>query len=77
MKNLPAPPPRSFTVEEFSVRTKKLQLEMAKFNIGAAFFTTEPEFRYFSGFTSLLWESPSGPCFLAIPDNDKHIAVLP
>jgi Xaa-Pro dipeptidase len=77
MKNLLAPPPRSFTVEEFSVRTKKLQLEMAKVNIGAVFFTTEPEFRYFSGFKSQFWESPTRPWFLVVPAKGKPIAIVP
>ena len=76
MKNLLAPP-RSFSVIEFSERTQKLQQQMAKAGIGAVFFTTEPEFRYFSGFKSQFWESPTRPWFLVVPAKGKPIAVVP
>ena len=70
-------PPRSFTVDEFSERTQKLQQHMAKTGVGAVFFTTEPEFRYFSGFKSQFWESPTRPWFLVVPAEGKPIAVVP
>jgi Xaa-Pro aminopeptidase len=41
------------------------------------FLTIEPEFRYFSGFRSQFWESPTRPWFLVIPASGKPIAVVP
>ncbi len=40
-------------------------------------FTTEPNVRYFSGFMTQFWESPTRPWFLVIPANGKPIAVIP
>jgi Xaa-Pro aminopeptidase len=39
--------------------------------------TTEPEFRYFSGFLTQFWQSPTRPWFLVIPRQGKPIAVIP
>ena len=70
-------PPRGFDQVEFEQRTERLQALMAKQNIDALFLTTEPEFRYFSGFKSQFWESPTRPWFLVIPIIGKPIAVVP
>ncbi|NIY74850.1 aminopeptidase P family protein [Thalassospira sp. HF15] len=71
------PPARGFTNAEFEERTKRLQAFMTMENIGALFVSTEPEFRYFSGFKSQFWESPTRPWFLVIPAAGKPIAVVP
>lgn len=70
-------PSRGFETVEFKTRTDALQAHMAEQNIDVVFFTTEPEFRYFSGFRSQFWESPTRPWFLVIPVNGKPIAVVP
>jgi Xaa-Pro aminopeptidase len=70
-------PVRSFDKIEFEQRTQKLQGFMAEQHIDALFLTTEPEFRYFSGFKSQFWESPTRPWFLVIPVKGKPIAVVP
>jgi len=70
-------PPRGFDISEFEARTEKLQAHMAEQQIDAVFLTTEPEFRYFSGFKSQFWESPTRPWFLVIPSSGKPIAVVP
>nr|WP_205455452.1 Xaa-Pro peptidase family protein [Vibrio sp. LB10LO1] len=54
-----------------------MQKRMREQQIDAAFFTTEPEFRYFSGFKSQFWESPTRPWFLVVPSTGKPIAVVP
>ncbi|MEZ8693160.1 M24 family metallopeptidase [Vibrio splendidus] len=54
-----------------------MQQRLRAQNIDAAFFTTEPEFRYFSGFKSQFWESPTRPWFLVVPAVGKPIAVVP
>ncbi|MCG9579594.1 Xaa-Pro peptidase family protein [Vibrio brasiliensis] len=73
----PPPPPRGFEYAEFEQRTIELQKRLRAQNIDAAFFTTEPEFRYFSGFKSQFWESPTRPWFLVVPVSGKPIAVVP
>ncbi|MEC8852426.1 MAG: aminopeptidase P family N-terminal domain-containing protein, partial [Pseudomonadota bacterium] len=40
-------------------------------------FTTEAEFRYFSGFRTLFWQSPTRPWFLFVPVDGKPVAVIP
>lgn len=74
---LTIPPARGFETQEFEQRTQKLQKAMRAEGIGAVFFTTEPEFRYFSGFKSQFWESPTRPWFLVVPAEGKPIAVVP
>ncbi|MEZ9519159.1 M24 family metallopeptidase [Vibrio splendidus] len=71
------PPQRGFESAELEQRTVELQQRLRVQNIDAAFFTTEPEFRYFSGFKSQFWESPTRPWFLVVPAVGKPIAVVP
>ena len=54
-------PPRGFERAEFERRTERLQRAMAGRGVGAVFFSTEPEVRYFSGFHSQFWRSPTRP----------------
>jgi Xaa-Pro dipeptidase len=70
-------PVRGFERAEFEQRTATLQAGMAAQKIDAVFFTTEPEFRYFSGFKSQFWESPTRPWFLVVPAQGRPIAVVP
>lgn len=39
--------------------------------------TTEANFRYFTGFQSQFWESPTRPWFVVVPQAGKPIAVIP
>lgn len=73
----PIAPARGFSVSEFEKRTAQLQDAMVSQNIDVVFFSTEPEFRYFSGFKSQFWESPTRPWFLVVPSEGKPIAVVP
>lgn len=71
------PPSRGFERSEFEQRTQQLQQRMAEDGVDAVFFSTEPEFRYFSGFKSQFWESPTRPWFLVVPASGRPIAVVP
>ncbi|MGK0170439.1 MAG: Xaa-Pro dipeptidase [Gammaproteobacteria bacterium] len=71
------PPPRGFSERELANRTERAQRRMRAANIDALLLTTEPEFRYFSGFHSQFWESPTRPWFLVVPATGKPIAVIP
>ncbi len=68
---------RGFEISEFESRTSRAQKMMAEQKLDAIFLTTEPNVRYFSGFFSQFWESPTRPWFLIIPAKGKPIAVIP
>ncbi|SMX29242.1 Creatinase [Pelagimonas phthalicica] len=70
-------PPRGFPVEEFAARTAAAQAKMAQSGIAGLLLTTEPEVRYFSGFHTLFWQSPTRPWFLFLPASGKPIAIIP
>jgi Xaa-Pro aminopeptidase len=71
------PPPRGFDPSEFETRCDKLQREMSARDIDVVFFSTEPEVRYYSGFYTRFWESPTRPWFLVVPAHGKPVAVIP
>ena len=50
---------------------------MAERGIDALLVCTEPEVRYFSGFLTPFWQSPTRPWFLVVPCSGKPVAVIP
>ncbi len=66
-----------FEETEFQLRTEKVQKHMFENNVDAILLCTEPEVRYFTGFRSLFWQSPTRPWFVVIPKNGKPIAIIP
>ncbi len=72
-----APPPRGFPVGEYERRTARAQRLMTAAGFDALLFTTEPNVRYFSGFHTRFWESPTRPWFLVVPREGRPIAVFP
>ncbi|GAB4576567.1 MAG: Xaa-Pro peptidase family protein [Roseibium sp.] len=66
-----------FPEAEFAARTERAQRAMRAAGLDALFFTTEAEVRYFSGFRTLFWQSPTRPWFLVVPRNGKPVAVIP
>ena len=70
-------PPRGFPVSEFEMRLAKAQAQMVIEGLSAILLTTEPEVRYFSGFLTQFWQSPTRPWFLVLPSSGKPIAVIP
>lgn len=68
---------RGFHRSEFENRTVAAQKMMHEKKLDAIFLTTEPNVRYFSGFFTQFWESPTRPWFLIIPAKGKPIAVIP
>ena len=71
------PPPRGFTRAEFEGRTERAQRRMRELEIDVMLLTTEPQVRYFSGFLTQFWHSPTRPWFLLVPLEGKPIAVIP
>ena len=70
-------PPRGFPQSEFARRTETLQRAMQRERLDAVLLTTEPNVRYFSGFFTQFWESPTRPWFLVMPARGKPVAVIP
>jgi len=70
-------PERGFPQSEFEQRTARAQAMMAELKIDAMLLTTEPNVRYFSGFFTQFWLSPTRPWFLLVPLQGKPIAVIP
>lgn len=70
-------PERGFPQSEFEQRTARAQAMMAALEVDAILLTTEPNVRYFSGFFTQFWLSPTRPWFLLVPLQGKPIAVIP
>ncbi len=66
-----------FSNAEFEARTKQAQSMMDAAGLSALLLTTEPELRYFTGYLTRFWESPTRPWFLIVPLAGKPIAVIP
>jgi len=62
---------------EYERRLDLAQRAMRKHRLDALLFTTEAELRYFTGFRTLFWQSPTRPWFLVVPAEGKPIAVIP
>ena len=71
------PPVRGFEPAEFEDRLTRVQHLMEESSLDGLLLTTEPDVRYFSGFLTRFWESPTRPWFLFVPDKGKPIAVIP
>jgi len=71
------PPERGFPTDEFRTRVRNAQARMERAGLAALLLTTEPDLRYFSGFLTRFWESPTRPWFLIVPVAGDPIAVIP
>ncbi len=70
-------PARGFATAEYRARVARAQRLMAQAGLAALLLTTEPEVRYFSGFLTRFWESPTRPWFLILPASGDPVAVIP
>lgn len=70
-------PERGFGPAEFRARTRRAQTLMQDAGLEALLLTTEPEVRYYTGFLTRFWESPTRPWFVVIPAEGDPIAVIP
>ena len=69
--------PRGFAVAEYETRLRRAQQYMAAEKLDALLLTTEAEVRYFSGFLTRFWESPTRPWYLIVPQSGAPVAVIP
>ncbi len=72
-----ASPPRGFNQQEFEARAARAQQMMHALQVDALLLTTEAQVRYFTGFLTQFWQSPTRPWFLVLPLEGKPIAVIP
>jgi Xaa-Pro aminopeptidase len=70
-------PKHGFTPAEFEKRVQRAQQIMRPNELDAIFVTTPPNVRYFTGFDSQFWESPTRPWFVVVPLQGAPIAVIP
>ncbi len=68
---------RGFATDEYQNRLARAQQMMATSGLDALFLTTETDVRYFTGFLTRFWESPTRPWYVIIPQLGKPIAVIP
>ena len=68
---------RGFPEAEYRARLAKAQAAMANAGLAALLLTTEPDVRYFTGFLTRFWESPTRPWFLIVPAAGAPVAVIP
>ena len=70
-------PARGFTEAEFVQRCDKLQQAMMAKDVAATLLASESDIRYFTGFMTQFWQSPTRPWFVLIPQHGKPIAIIP
>jgi Xaa-Pro aminopeptidase len=66
-----------FLDAEFEKRLTSAQKTMAASGMDAILLCTEAEIRYFSGFRTQFWQSPTRPWFMVLPRSGAPIAVIP
>jgi len=70
-------PGRGFDRVEFEARMAAMQARMTAAELDAVLVTAPPNVRYFSGFDTQFWQSPTRPWFLILPRAGEPIAVIP
>ena len=70
-------PERGFQDKEFSARTAQAQTLLAKAGLAGMLLMSEQDVRYFTGFHTLFWQSPTRPWFVFVPTVGKPVAVIP
>ena len=70
-------PERGFARSEFEARTAAAQTRMKQLGLSGLLLMTEPEVRYFTGFHTLFWQSPTRPWFVFLPVAGDVVAVIP
>ncbi len=73
----PSPPEIGFSTVEYQTRLTRAQQMMDRAGLSALLLTTEPELRYFTGFLTRFWQSPTRPWYLIVPACGDPVAVIP
>jgi len=72
-----AEPTRGFENSEYQQRLSRVQQGMQAQQLDVLLLSCEPDVRYFSGFFTQFWQSPTRPWFLLVPLSGKPVAVIP
>jgi len=70
-------PARGFPLAEFEARAERARALMTGAELDALFVTSEQHVRWFTGFDSQFWASPTRPWFVIVPREGGLIAVIP
>ncbi|MBB5159881.1 M24 family metallopeptidase [Saccharopolyspora phatthalungensis] len=70
-------PPRGFPAAEFEQRTSRAQRAMREHGLDALLVTAPQQVRYFTGFDTQFWESPTRPWYVVVPAAGAPVAVIP
>ena len=70
-------PERGFAKEEFEQRLIRAQKIMKSYKLDGLLITSPQNIRYFTGYDSQFWESPTRPWFVIVPSSGKPIGIVP
>ena len=70
-------PTRGFPEAEYNHRLERAQEYLICQSLDALLLTTEVDIRYFTGFLTQFFQSPTRPWFLVVPKTGKPVAVIP
>ena len=70
-------PQRGFAKEEFEQRLIRAQKIMKSYKLDGLLLTSPQNIRYFTGYDSQFWESPTRPWFVVVPASGKPIGIVP
>ncbi len=68
---------RGFSTSEFEQRLMRAQKIMKSNKLDGLLITTPQNIRYFTGYDSQFWESPTRPWFVVVPASGKPIGIVP
>ena len=68
---------RGFSTQEFEERLIQAQDVMQQYKLDGLLLTTPQNIRYFTGYDSQFWESPTRPWFVVVPASGKPIGIVP
>ena len=70
-------PERGFAKAEFEQRLIRAQKIMKNYKLDGLLLTSPQNIRYFTGYDSQFWESPTRPWFVVVPSSGKPIGIVP
>ena len=73
----PEAPARGFATPEYEHRLERARRAMSDAGIDLLLLTTEADVRWFTGFLTRFWQSPTRPWFLLVPECGMPVAVIP